>query len=263
MALAASWIRMWIMPRSWPAATVVSLLLGACKVQDFAWQDEAPPRLSAYKQAFHQQAGDRWNGEVGWAEFLAAVARTRILWLGDDHRDAQLHALQLDLLQRLHAAGLPLALGLEAIGEQDQPVVDDYLRGSSDQQHLRTAIRWRWPGSWLDDPEVDHTSYRRLLTMARDRGWPLFALEPTPRLRLGIRDAAIAGNVRAAAARHHDRLLVVVIGQAHLLGAGDLLHRCGLPGIAIGATPSPQLQAVATECAATTPFRRSSGGLLF
>jgi hypothetical protein len=41
---------------------------------------------------------------------------------------------------------------------------------------------------------------------------------------------------------HPDRLVVVVLGQAHLVGQGDLVRRVAGRGIAIGGEPPPSLR---------------------
>ncbi|MEQ1633425.1 MAG: hypothetical protein ABL997_13695, partial [Planctomycetota bacterium] len=85
--------------------------------------------------------------------------------------------------------------------------------------------------------DVDSEHYRELLRIARDSRTPALALEPTPRLPLKDRDTRIAAQVAAAARAHEDCLLVVVLGQSHLLGHGRVPARTGLPSLLVGATP--------------------------
>jgi len=178
------------------------------------------------------------------------VSAARVLWLGDNHRSARLHALQRALLARLVANGPPFSLVLEAIGDADEPHVADYVARRTDATVLRARLRARWDGSWLDDDGLDAAHYRALLAFARAHALPVHALEPTPRLPLPLRDAAIVARVRDLAARHPGRLLVVVVGQAHLLGEGDVVPRTGLPAVAVGGEPTPALLAAELPAAA-------------
>jgi len=251
------------MPRTAGRATLVvsSCLLGGCALGAFDWQDRTSSPLHQYKAEFARDVGERFDRSASTDELLSLARHGRVLWLGDHHRDRILHSFQLDLLQRLFDSGTPLALALEAVGTQDQPAVDGYLRGRGTIDDLAATIRARWPESWLDSPEVDAGYYRTLLLAARRHGCPVFALEPTPRLPLQQRDDAIADRIRAAAAQHPHRLIVVVVGQAHLLGQGDLVRRTALPGPVLGADPPPGLRRSARDQAAD--LVRTDAGVWF
>ncbi len=225
-------------PRRKPAAALLALLLPACAASGFNWQDAprvadpdpaGPPVLRAYKESFYRALGYRWVDHADRDTLLAHAMAARVLFIGDQHDDPAWHAEIEQMLDGLHRRGVRVVLGLEAIGSQDNRHVRGFAAGKFDLGELRMRMRQRWPESWLDNPEVDTGFFRRLLTTARERGQPLFPLEPTPRLPLEQRDAVIAASIRRAAARWPDALIVVVVGQAHLLGDGGLLQRTGLP----------------------------------
>jgi hypothetical protein len=224
-------------PRRAALVSIAALLLPAA-CGELAWPAARDPALARYRDSFEADVGERFVATSTSEQFVARSRSVDVLWLGDDHRDLALHRRQLDLLQQLRTAGVRLAFGLEAIGTDDEPLVADWQRGGS-LTALRRQLRQRWPGSWLDDPDVDHDYYGQLLVDARAAGEPVFALEPTPRAPLAARDEIIAGNVLRGAARHRGRLVVVVVGQSHLLGTGDLIGRVDLPSLAIGAVPPP------------------------
>jgi hypothetical protein len=250
------------MPSARAAATAVLLTLWtACAAPTWSGRAE-PVSLADYKAAFAAAAGRQYDRALSFDDLVASLRGARVLWLGDLHQDQQLHQRQRRLLQQLEQHGFHLQLGLEAIATQDESVVAACLQGRSNLDELRRTILRRWRGSWLEDGDVDGDHYRRLLLLARQYGWPVRGLEPAPRFDLGARDAIIGRNVAAAAAAAPDRLLVVVVGQSHLLGKGDLVNRCGLPGVAIGAAPPPALAAAARPGGAL-PFLRSDTGLWF
>ncbi|MCB9876372.1 MAG: ChaN family lipoprotein [Planctomycetes bacterium] len=237
------------MPRRF--AIVTTTVLAACATRT---DERLPPQLAAYRAAFEAAAGERVVAAIDDDELRRRIAAGRVLWLGDHHRHQHLHQLQRRLLERLQQDGVPMALGLEAIGAQDQPLVDAYLAGEIELSDLRHGMRARWSASWLDDDALDPFHFRTLLQFAHRHRLPVFAIEPTPRLPLAERDATMAAAVQAAARRWPDRLLVVHVGQAHLLGEGHLVQRCPLPGVALAAVPTAALAAtapVATQRAGT------------
>lgn len=236
------------------------LLPGGCSPAQFTWHEE-PATMARYRAAFAAAAGDRFVATSTPAEFVAAAKTVRIVWLGDHHQSSRLHLLQRDLLEDLRDAGRPIVLALEAIGEQDEPWVQAHLAGQVDEYLLRERIRRRWPGSWLDDPELDSAHYRALLAFALRHRVPVHAIEPTPRLPLMERDRHIAARVRTIAERYPDRLVVVLLGQAHLLGLGDVVANTGLPALAVGGEATPALLAAPRPAAADRALWRSDGGL--
>ena len=249
-----------------PALTAfLALLPVACKA-DLDWQDSPGAQsgrayLAEYKEAYFRDLGNHFVDSWSREELFTHLRTTRVLFLGDHHEDLDLHRRQLVLLRELDAAGLKPTLGLESVGVQDQSSIAEFIRGGT-MTGLRQQMRQRWPGTWLEGGQVDSYFYRDLLWEARAQGWPVFALEPTPRLPLSARDQVIAGNILRAARRHPDRLLVVMVGQAHLLGEGRLIERVGLAHVAIGAQPSPRL-ARSTPPATAGAYLRSSSGVLF
>lgn len=219
--------------------------------------------LAAYRQSFEVAAGSRLVAALPQAQLPALAADVRIVWLGDHHYSERLHRLQRGVLDRLLATGRPLALLLEAIGEQDEPLIAAYVAGAVDERALRVRMRRRWPGSWLDDEMLDAPHYRALLAFARAHGLPVRALEPTPRLPLAQRDGVIAANVRRAAAELDGHLLVAVLGQAHLLGDGDVVARTGLPALILGGVPPAGLRAAGPREPAIGWLYRSDGGVFW
>ena len=249
-----------MMPRGAVIATFASLALAACTPGEFAWRD-LPPDLDRYLASFRAAAGTTFVASLPRDELLRRLRAERVLWLGDHHPSGDLHALQNELLAALQRSGRALAFALEAIGTRDEDDVDRFLRGEWSLPELRAALRRRWRGSWLDDPELDPWHYRSLLTFAQKHAVPVVALEPTPRLPIEHRDDVIAAAVRRAAARWPERLLVVHVGQAHLRGDGDLVARTGLGGFVLGAVPPPALARAAPARVQRGELWQSDGDL--
>lgn len=249
------------MPRLCRPATLSSLLLTACTPARFGAEAAHAAQLRAYRESFAAAAGGAFVATCPRQRFCEMVAAAPALWLGDHHRDSRLHALHSRLLDDLQQQGVRLALGLEAIGTADQADVDAFLAGAIPMSTLRDRMRDRWSGSWLDDRELDPWYYRSLLTFAQKHRLPVFALEPTPRLPLAERDDRMASAIAAAARRLPDRIPVIVVGQSHLLGSGDLVGRAGLGGIVVGGRPTAALRATAPGGGGRDELWRSDAGL--
>jgi uncharacterized iron-regulated protein len=250
-----------IMHRRRSFVTLSLCLFAACASTPNRPEPAGAPSPEAYSAAFTAAAGSRFVATHDRAALVATLRTRRVLWLGDVHGSSRLHALQSELLAHLRAEGVPMVLVLEAIGTQDEAVLQDYLAGRSTFDDLRQTMRKRWAGSWLDDLQLDVWFYRSLVTAAGKTGTPIVPLEPTPRAPLAERDAAIPAAVARVAATHPDRLVVVVVGQAHLLGGGDAIRRTDLPALAIGGEPTPSLRAAGPIDRRRGVFAESDAGL--
>lgn len=247
--------------------------LSGCSNASLHWpqaepQDPAPtgPRyLRMYKESHFRALGDDFGAAVSMDEFCARVARARVLYLGDHHDDASLHERMLALLGELDRRQLPYELGLECIGIQDEPAVDVFVRGGLDLDDLVHTTGERWPESWLDSSDVDSGFYRALLQRARAHATPVFALEPTPRPPLYERDQGMARRIRARSREGQGTLMVIVVGETHLLGQGQLVRRVDLPHVAVGARLSVGLKERARELRLRPEqaFVESASGLWF
>jgi len=219
----------------------LALLTAACSTASFDWRERPATDVVAYRQSFVERAGARLVATCAREQLLDEIAAADTLWLGDHHRHSLLHGLHLELLEQVQRRGARLAFGLEAIGTDDEHDVDAFLRDEIDMPELRARVKARWDGSWLDDRQLDPWYFQSLLEFAKRNMIPVFALEPTPRLELPKRDVFMAHAIELAAQRLPDHKLVVVVGQTHLVGRGDLIARTGRDGVALGALPTEVL----------------------
>lgn len=72
--------------------------------------------------------------------------------MGEHHNSVRDHNIQAQLIRQirqLRGVDAPLALGLEQVQIQFQPVLDDYIAGTITlremQQQVEWDIRWSWP----------------------------------------------------------------------------------------------------------------------
>lgn len=259
-----------------PARAILAaalLVVAGCWANRLDWQraeaqDPAPsgPRyLRLYKESHFQALGDEFQRGMAMDELCTRAARARVLFLGDHHADQALHERMLALLAEFDRRDLPYALGLECIGTQDEVAVAAFLAGRLTLDDLLRTARARWPENWFERDGVDRAFYRSLLTRARACRREVFALEPTPRLPLYERDQAMAKTIRERARARPNTLLVIVVGETHLLGQGQLVRRVDLPSVAVGARLSVALRdrAPRPDFAPQDRFAETSNMLFF
>lgn len=81
---------------------------------------------------------------VNLAELIDALKRSDVIFLGEKHDNHAGHALQLQIIEGLHAAGCDLAIGMEQFERDVQGAVNDYLAGKiSEDEFLKDSRPWQ------------------------------------------------------------------------------------------------------------------------
>jgi uncharacterized iron-regulated protein len=120
------------------------------------------------------------------AQLARRAPGLEVLLLGEIHTSAADHAWQLQSLDSLRRAGVPLQLGLEMIPAARQAPLDRYNAGSLDEAALLRQVGWA--EVWGHDPDL----YLPLLRWARRWGVPLLALNAEPELVRRVRRQGLA-----------------------------------------------------------------------
>ena len=112
---------------------------------------------------------------ISTGRLVGALASQRAIFLGEHHPDERDHLLQAALLRRLLATRKqikqPIAVGLEAVQRQFQPVLDDYIAARIDEKELFTATDWQRRWYW------DFDSYAPIFRICRENSVKLVALD--------------------------------------------------------------------------------------
>lgn len=232
------------MPRTPLVLLPLGLLLSSCVS---GWMSSGDPHLdelSQYIDEHYAAQGQRFVIPLDRDQFRRRLQHSAVLFLGDHHRDQELHLQMAELIEELSRSERGIVLGLEAIGLQDNAALQEYLQGAISMAELQHRMRTRWEFSWLENPDVDAAFFRALLRHCRREKIPVFPLEPTPRLGLQERDRRITQSVLQAQRLHPERLVVVVLGHAHLLGPHHVFEQVTLelPAVAISARMAPRLR---------------------
>jgi Haem-binding uptake, Tiki superfamily, ChaN len=103
-----------------------------------------------------------------------AQVKTGAVWLGEHHNSQRDHLLQDKLIRRLSSMrrrqGKTLAIGLEQVQRQFQPVLDEYKAGKLSLDELKRGVQWDKRWSWSFD------GYAPIFDSAVKLGIPLIAL---------------------------------------------------------------------------------------
>lgn len=102
---------------------------------------------------------------ASFEDVIAAARNVEVVFLGESHDDPTAHALEAEVLQKLHAAG-PVLLSLEMFERDVQYVLDEYLAGLIGEDHLISSGRaWR---NYKTDyrPMVEFAKEKKLVVIA-------------------------------------------------------------------------------------------------
>jgi uncharacterized iron-regulated protein len=110
------------------------------------------------------------GAKASWQELIAATKAADVTFLGEVHDDAVAHHLEYSILRDTQTPGL--ALSLEMFETDVQYVLDEYLAGQINEEHLISDAR-----AW------NHydTDYKPLIELARQRHLPVIAANPPRR----------------------------------------------------------------------------------
>lgn len=167
------------------AAGWLLLMVTACSAGGGAGPEQRPA------------AGDDGSGQPPWAVsyvpapgldgIMPALARHRVVYVGETHDRYDHHLAQLRVIEALYRDDPDLAIGLEFFQQPFQPVLDDWVAGRIDEaQLLRDSEYYRRWG-------FDYRLYRPILQFAREHRVPLVALNVARELTDAVKRHGIDG----------------------------------------------------------------------
>ena len=135
------------------------------------------------------------NERISPRTLAEQLGRSRVVLIGEEHTGHEFHAIQLRVLELLHAAGTNLTVGLEMIPVDKQAALDAWTAGELDEQSFLEMSDWYrvWGYNWR--------YYREIFLFARQHAINGIQRHPTPgpagtrvsRPRFSLR-MACAGN---------------------------------------------------------------------
>lgn len=105
-------------------------------------------------------------------ELLKDALESDVLYLGERHDNPYSHEVQYKILKRLNKKGRSLAIGLELFRQDQQSLLDRWIRGDLSMERFRTKLSGRGNRTVL----IEY--YRDIMIFARQNKIPLLALKP-------------------------------------------------------------------------------------
>jgi uncharacterized iron-regulated protein len=124
--------------------------------------------------------------QQGFADFegmLAELTRADVVFVGEQHDDANTHRLELAVLEGLLRRRVPLVIAMEMFERDVQPVLDQYLAGAiTEEQFLKDSRPW---------PRYA-TDYRPIIEFARTHRIPVIASDVPRRIASEVSKSGLA-----------------------------------------------------------------------
>ena len=121
------------------------------------------------------------------ADLTNNLRQADYILIGETHTNPCDHQVQTDLIERLHALGLPVAVGLEMVPADMQPELDRFNSGEIGLDELRQVLDWRH--IWGHDFSL----YRPVLEAVHEAGYSLHGLNVRKGLLQSLRDKGRSG----------------------------------------------------------------------
>jgi uncharacterized iron-regulated protein len=108
-------------------------------------------------------------GPISTGELVRSLKSARVVFFGERHSSAEDHVAQRTVIQALHEAGVPLAIGMEMFRRDAQPSLDRWIAGALDASAFRALYDEHW------DPRL-YGQYEDILLYAKQERIPLVGL---------------------------------------------------------------------------------------
>ncbi|MBI5887637.1 MAG: ChaN family lipoprotein [Deltaproteobacteria bacterium] len=106
--------------------------------------------------------------EVLLPELTGRMKTRRVVFIGEVHSRSSHHEKQLQIIQALHEAGFPMAIGLEMFRSGSQKDIDKWLSGQMDDDAFLKVYYDNWQIEW--------PQYRAIFLYAKQNQIPLVGL---------------------------------------------------------------------------------------
>lgn len=104
---------------------------------------------------------------VAFSQMIDDLAGVNLVFVGELHDHEADHQAQLDIIQALNQAGVPLAIGLEMFREKNQQALDRWVEGKTGVSEFQKVFDRNW-GMW--------PLYEPIFLYARENGIPMVGL---------------------------------------------------------------------------------------
>jgi len=129
------------------------------------------------------------------AQLVSRLAGVRLLLVGEEHTNIDIHCVQARIIEGLQAAGRRVFIGLEMYPDTEQHWLDDWRGGLLTEDGFVRLSRWydNWGYNW--------EYYRDIFVFARDHRIPMYALNAPREVVSAVRRRGFA-NLTPEEAAH-------------------------------------------------------------
>ena len=106
--------------------------------------------------------------EAAVSQVLGDLRKSRLVLIGEHHTDTSHHAVQLQIIRMLHAAGLDVVIGMEMFSSESQDALNSWVDSRIGQTAFEKIYYDNWTYPWR--------LYEDILEYARDEKLPLVGL---------------------------------------------------------------------------------------
>lgn len=107
---------------------------------------------------------------VSFEAMLKEMKKARLIHVGETHDDLEMHEMQFRIIEALYRQDPNLAIGLEQVTVDLQPVLDRWVAGELDEASFLREI------SWYITWNFNFKYYQKIFDFARKHRLPIFAL---------------------------------------------------------------------------------------
>jgi uncharacterized iron-regulated protein len=173
---------------------------------------------------------DLYSGEpIRYADMMDDLAGARVIYLGERHTLARHHELQQKIIESLAERGVELAIGLEMLPVDLQPVLNKYNAGEITFDDLARETSW-------EDIWDNYDQYRGPIEAGHRAGARLLALNARRELAKEVARSGLEGvgpewasrlprNLVTDQPAYERELLREMMVMAHATGQKDMMRR--------------------------------------
>lgn len=100
---------------------------------------------------------------------MADLKKARVVFVGEFHDQRDHHQLQLEIIRALYGQGMQLSIGLEMFDLEQQPVLDEWVKGNLSLPDFVSRYQKGW--------NIDWAEYDAIMLFARNNRIPMLALD--------------------------------------------------------------------------------------
>ncbi|MDI6848733.1 MAG: ChaN family lipoprotein [Candidatus Saccharicenans sp.] len=152
-------LAVWLWPQNATGDRSLTLPLGPKKLRGQFLKVESGRLYSARK-----------GKPVSFEAMVGEMKKARLIHVGETHDDLEMHEMQFRIIEALYRQDPNLAIGLEQVTVDLQPVLNRWVAGELDEESFLREIRWYVTWSF------NYNYYKKIFDFARDHRLPVFAL---------------------------------------------------------------------------------------